>query len=76
MSPGLPTVTANQVVRVAVSSGFRLDRQKGSHAVYIRDKDKHRIVIPMHAGKNLKPKTLAGIIQDMGLSVDNFVALL
>lgn len=72
MSPRLPVVTAKEVVRVATQLGFVLDRQKGSHAVYFRESDKARIVVPIHSGRTLKPKTLAGIIEDMGLSVEEF----
>lgn len=72
MSPRLPVVTAKEVVRVATRVGFVFDRQKGSHAVYFREQDKARIIVPIHAGKTLKPKTLAGIIEDMGLTVEEF----
>ena len=40
-------VTAKELVRAATRLGFVLDRQKGSHAVYVRGTD--RAVIPMHA---------------------------
>ncbi|HEX9592533.1 MAG TPA: type II toxin-antitoxin system HicA family toxin [bacterium] len=40
--------------------GFELRRQKGSHAIYLRAADKRRVVIPVHAGKMIKPKSLAG----------------
>jgi predicted RNA binding protein YcfA (HicA-like mRNA interferase family) len=33
LSPRLPAVEANDLVRVARKLGFILDRQKGSHAV-------------------------------------------
>jgi predicted RNA binding protein YcfA (HicA-like mRNA interferase family) len=64
------------VVRIAESSGFVFDRQRGSHAVYCRPSDSRRIVIPMHGGKDLKPGTLRGIINDMGLTIDEFKAML
>jgi predicted RNA binding protein YcfA (HicA-like mRNA interferase family) len=72
----LPAVKARDVVRVAESIGFRLDRQRGSHAIYYRQADRQRVVIPMHAGKDLKPGTLRGIIADLGLTADEFAALL
>lgn len=72
MSPHLPFVTGKQVERVAREAGYQFDRRTGSHAVYFRDSDKRRIVIPAHAGKMLKPKTLAGIVRDMGLTMDEF----
>ena len=70
-----PVVTAREVAAVAERLGFVLDRQRGSHAVYLRASDKRRIVIPMHKGKDLKPGTLRGIIGDMGLSVEEFAKL-
>ncbi len=72
----LPVVAARQVVKVAQKVGFEFDRQKGSHAVYVRVSDKRRIVIPVHKGRDLKPGTLRGLIEDMGLSVEKFLAML
>ena len=76
MTPRLPAVTADQVVRVARLMGFRLHRERGSHAVYYRENDGKRLVIPMHVGKIIKPKTLQGMLNDIGLSVDEFRNLL
>ena len=72
----LPKVRAREVARVAQSIGFVLDRQKGSHAVYLRVSDGRRVVIPMHSGVDLKLGTLRGIIADMGLTPDKFAKLL
>jgi predicted RNA binding protein YcfA (HicA-like mRNA interferase family) len=72
----LPSVPASDVVRVAIRLGFAFDRQRGSHAVYVRAGDHRRLVIPMHKGRDLKPGTLRGLIDDMGLSVDEFAAAL
>jgi predicted RNA binding protein YcfA (HicA-like mRNA interferase family) len=72
----LPGVAARDVIRVAERLGFAFDRQKGSHAVYLRASDKHRLVIPVHKGRDLKPGTLRGLIDDMGLSVEQFVGML
>jgi predicted RNA binding protein YcfA (HicA-like mRNA interferase family) len=74
--PKVPSIRARELVRVAESIGFVLDRQKGSHAVYYRAADKRRVVIPMHGSKDLKPGTLRGIIHDMGLTIDEFTAKL
>ncbi len=76
MSPKLPVVTGKEVVRVAIKVGFVFDRQKGSHAVYYRGSDRVRIVVSMHTAKAIKPKTLAGILEDMGLTVEEFRNLL
>ncbi len=44
--------------------------------MYHRAADGRRIVIPMHGSKDLKPGTLRAIINDMGLTVDDFIAKL
>ena len=76
MSPKLPVVTSREVARVALHVGFELRRQKGSHAVFFRAADGARVVVPMHPGQNIKPKTLTAIIEDMGLTLDEFRDLL
>ncbi len=72
----LPAISARKLIKVAEKLGFVLDRQKGSHAVYLRLSDRRRLVIPIHKGRDLKPGTLAGLISDMGLSLDEFLGLL
>ena len=72
MSPKLPVVTSHDLARVARRLGFELRRQKGSHAIYVRSSDGARVVIPMHAGRELKRKTVRGIIEDLRLSVEEF----
>jgi predicted RNA binding protein YcfA (HicA-like mRNA interferase family) len=76
LSLKLPRIKARKLVKVAKKLGFELDRQSGSHAIYYRESDKRRIVVPIHAGKDLKLKTLYGIIKDMDLNVDEFRKLL
>ena len=76
MSPRLPVVDAKDLARVARKLGFVLDRQKGSHAVFLRENDRARIVIPMHSGTAIRPKTLLGILEDMGITVDELRDLL
>jgi predicted RNA binding protein YcfA (HicA-like mRNA interferase family) len=61
---------------MAEEVGFVFERQRGSHAVYYRQHDGRRIVIPMHGAKDLKPGTLRGLIADMGLTVEQFASRL
>ena len=74
----LPAVTARQLIAVAEKIGFVFDRQKGSHAVYVRTSEHGsvRIVVPVHQGRTLKRGTLHGLIDDMGLSAKELVDLL
>ncbi len=76
MNPRLPAVTNKEVVRVAQRLGFEFRRQKGSHAIYVRAADGRRVVIPVHSGRDLKAKTLRGIIADLDITVDEFRKML
>ena len=76
MTEKLPQVKAKDIIRIARKLGFEFDRQSGSHAIYYRSSDKRRIVVSLHPGKDIKRKTLYGIIKDMGLEVKEFVKLL
>jgi predicted RNA binding protein YcfA (HicA-like mRNA interferase family) len=71
----LPAVRPKDLARVARKLGFVLDRQKGSHAVYLRAADRRRVVIPMH-NRDLKPGTLHGLVRDLGISAEELVGLL
>ncbi len=72
--PKLPPTRPEQLARVARKLGFVKDRQKGSHAVYVRPSGGRRIVIPMHKG-DLKTGTLRGLVSDMGVTVEEFLKL-
>lgn len=74
----VPAVTARQLVAVAERVGFVFDRQKGSHAVDVRKTENGTttIVVPMHKGSSVKRGTLHGLIDDMGLSTQEFIDLL
>jgi predicted RNA binding protein YcfA (HicA-like mRNA interferase family) len=76
LSQKLPVVQSKDLVRVAQKLGFVMDRQRGSHAVYYRDRDRARVVIPIHGGRDVPPGTLRDIIEDLGVTVDEFRALL
>ncbi|MGB3656139.1 MAG: type II toxin-antitoxin system HicA family toxin [Rivularia sp. (in: cyanobacteria)] len=70
-----PSIKAKDFIKVIENLGFYLDRQKGSHAIY-KDSNGKRVVVPIHAGKDLKQGTLMGMIQDIGIDKDTFFELL
>jgi predicted RNA binding protein YcfA (HicA-like mRNA interferase family) len=49
------------LVRLLEANGWRLSRQKGSHAVY-KNAGGEIVVVPMHSG-DLKPGTLNSILK-------------
>ena len=71
----LPAVRPPDLARIAQRIGFVFDRQRGSHAIFIRASDGKRAVIPMHH-RDLKPGTLHGLLDDMGLTREKLIELL
>jgi predicted RNA binding protein YcfA (HicA-like mRNA interferase family) len=63
-------VNGPQAVRALKRLGFEFQRQTGSHTIMRRD---HRIV-PQH--KPIKPGTLKGLIEQAGLTIEEFTAQL
>ncbi|MCX6641044.1 MAG: type II toxin-antitoxin system HicA family toxin [bacterium] len=76
MTDRLPSCNAADLVDVLKKLGFQLDRQKGSHAIYLRESDHARVVVPVHKGRDIKRGTLKGILQDLNLSNREFLDLL
>jgi len=66
---------AKTLEKVAKKLGFQKVRQKGSHAIY-KNIHGQRVVVPVHAGKDLKQGTLMGMIQDLGIDKETFFKLL
>ena len=58
--PKNPRLTAQEAEKRLLKAGFAFLRQKGSHKIYIRNKE--RIVIPHHPGKVLHPKIVAQVL--------------
>ncbi len=75
--PRFPAVTSRQVVTVLGKLGFEFSRQAGtSHAIYRRKIDGKRTVVPVHAGRTIKRRTLAAILRDAGIDVERFKEML
>ncbi len=70
----LPVISGRKCVRALERADFYLKRQRGSHLILRRDDPFAQVVVPDH--KVLDRGTLRAIIQQAGLSVDEFVNLL
>ena len=66
--PKLPRVSGAQAVRALERLGFAVARQRGSHIVMRRGAI--GCVVPNH--RELKTGTLAGVLKQAGVSVDEF----
>jgi predicted RNA binding protein YcfA (HicA-like mRNA interferase family) len=76
MARRAPRVTGTVVVRAMRRAGWEQVRQTGSHAQLRHPARAGLVTVPIHRGEILSPKLLASILQQAGLSVDEFVDLL
>ena len=65
MSDKYPRLTAKDAEKLLLDSDFIIDRQKGSHRIYI--KNSCRMVIPHHSEKILHPK----IVKELFKIIEN-----
>jgi len=70
--PRLPRISGADALKALQKLGFEKLRQNGSHVVARRGSK--GCVIPMHAA--LKVGTLAGVLRQAGVGIDEFVAAL
>lgn len=68
--PRLPRVSGAEAVRILERLGFAAVRQRGSHIVMRRGAD--GCVVPNH--RELKPGTLAGVLRQAGVSIEEFIS--
>ena len=74
--PRLPVVSGKEVIKALGKAGFSVVRQKGSHVRLekIQGEKIIKLTIPFH--KELKKGTLSKIINDAGMTMDEFDRLL
>jgi predicted RNA binding protein YcfA (HicA-like mRNA interferase family) len=73
----LPVVSGRIVVRALEKAGFQLRHVRGSHHVLTHPGPPSRMVsVPVHGNGELRVGTLSAILNQAGLSVDDFVSLL
>lgn len=70
----LPVVSGWECVRALERAGFVVRRQTGSHIIMQRLNPKVTVSVPNH--RELRRGTLRDIINNAGLTVDEFVELL
>ena len=75
MSKGLPVVKPKEVIGALEKAGWYVHRQKGSHVSMHKEGVPDLVIIPLHSG-DLPKGTLRAIIEDAGLSIEQFLELL
>lgn len=66
----LPVLTARELIAILKKLGFEESHTRGSHRTFKRITDHRRTTIPFHAGRALKKGLLRGILNDIGLTVE------
>lgn len=59
--PEYPKLTAKEAEKLLLKNGFVIDRQKGSHRIYV--KKTFRMVLPHHCGDTLHPKIIKQLFE-------------
>ena len=62
------TASGRRICRALERRGWRLLRVRGSHHVYQAPDGGRSVVIPVHANRDLPPKTFHRIMKDAGLA--------
>ena len=76
MSQRLPALKPREVLRALQRAGFFVHHTSGSHYILKHpDKPNLRVSVAYH-NKDLKRRTLESIIEQAGLTVDEFVSFL
>jgi predicted RNA binding protein YcfA (HicA-like mRNA interferase family) len=72
----LSPLSARDVIKKLRKAGFVFDRQaKGSHEIWYNPATKRRTTVPNHPGTDIHKGTLKAIIDQTGLSADEFMSL-
>jgi predicted RNA binding protein YcfA (HicA-like mRNA interferase family) len=76
MSPRLSRITAAELLRALRRAKWEPIRQSGSHVTLKRPNKPGYVIVPKHPTVTIKPKTLAAILKQAGLTVDQLRELL
>jgi predicted RNA binding protein YcfA (HicA-like mRNA interferase family) len=74
--PPLPRITGREIVQALGKLGWVVVVQKGSHAQLKHPSRGGRVTVPLHAGETIGPGLLRSILNQAGVSVEEFKAVL
>ena len=73
--PKLPVVKAKQLLKTLIKLGFCKHHQAGSH-IQLKHPDGRRTTVPCHPSHEIRPGTLKAILDDIEISVYEFIKVL
>ncbi|MFW3353322.1 type II toxin-antitoxin system HicA family toxin [Aliarcobacter butzleri] len=68
-------ITGKELIKFVKSIGYRFDRQKGNHRIFVHE-EKKTLTIPVYKKKIVKIGLLGGILRDIGISKNEFIDLI
>ena len=69
----LSQLSGRELLQKLRKFGFEVDRVTGSHHVVRHETDSRSASVPCHGNKPLKKGTLKGILNQLGISVDDLL---
>mgnify|MGYP001565122024 CR=1 len=72
MTARIPMLKTRDIMRVLISLGFRLIRQRGSHA-FFQHPDGRSTLVPSHGGEDIGRGLLRQILREVELSPEEFL---
>ena len=69
----VPTLKPDQVITILRRLGYSEVRQRGSHKQF-RNAAGRGTTVPYHRGRDIAPTLLRRIAEDIGLSIEEFIA--
>ena len=73
--PKVSVIKAKELLRVLGKLGFFEWHRVGSHAQW-KHVDGRRITVPVYAGHDIQKNMLKGIINDLGITVEEFIRVM
>jgi predicted RNA binding protein YcfA (HicA-like mRNA interferase family) len=73
--PKFPRWPGTEIIKIFNNAGWRLDRIEGSHHILVKDWIETILSVPVHGTKTIKVGLLNGLINDAGLTNDEFLNL-
>lgn len=72
--PKLPAVKPKAVLKKLKRRGFVVDHVTGSHYILYKENRPNLVTVPMH-NKDLKPGTIHSILEQSGISIEDFLKI-
>lgn len=76
MTPKLPVISGQQLIRALGQFGYETVRQKGSHIRLRHPSDAQRLPVTVPLHKEIAFGTLRRILRDAGITLEQLVAAL